>query len=319
MQQPKVILVTGASGLIGSALIEFLRAQGHRVLALKRIAGDQQRPVSEAYWRPASDECRLPANEIPANDMKGAAGHRGIDVVIHLAGENAADGRWSEAKKRRILQSRIDGARVLTRALMAMERKPELVMMASAIGYYGDTGDHIVDESSPSGSGFLSEICQQVEPIARPLGDAGVRLVHMRFGVVLSAAGGALARMMPPFKLGLGGRVGNGRQWFSWLTLPELAAMVAFVMAEQSLDGPINFVAPAAVTNADFARTLAKVLKRPAIFPLPAPIVKLAFGEMGEQMLLASLRVQPRKLIEAGYPFKHEQLQAALAEEINRL
>lgn len=319
MQQPKVILVTGASGLIGSALIEFLRAQGHRVLALKRIAGDQQRPVSEAYWRPASDECRLPANEIPANDMKGAAGHRGIDVVIHLAGENAADGRWSEAKKRRILQSRIDGARVLTRALMAMERKPELVMMASAIGYYGDTGDHIVDESSPSGSGFLSEICQQVEPIARPLGDAGVRLVHMRFGVVLSAAGGALARMMPPFKLGLGGRVGNGRQWFSWLTLPELAAMVAFVMAEQSLDGPINFVAPAAVTNADFARTLAKVLKRPAIFPLPAPIVNLAFGEMGEQMLLASLRVQPRKLIEAGYPFKHEQLQAALAEEINRL
>ena len=308
MQQPKVILVTGASGLIGNALIEFLSAQGHRVLALRRIADDEQRPVSEVYWCPETRECRLLPLDISSVD------HGGIDVVIHLAGENAGDGRWSPAKKQRILQSRIDGAKVLTEAIMAMERKPELVMMASAIGYYGDTGDHPADECGAAGSGFLSEICQQVEPIAQPLDDAGVRLVHMRFGVVLSPLGGALARMMLPFKLGLGGRIGDGRQWFSWLTLPELAAMVAFVMAETSLDGPINFVSPAAVTNADFTQALAKVLKRPAIFPLPAPIVKLAFGEMGEQMLLTSLRVQPRKLTEAGYRFRHQELTPALAE-----
>ena len=313
MRQTKVILITGASGMIGSALIEYLGAQGHRVIALRRIAAKQPRPERGPYWCPDAGECRL-----PEGDSKAAADHGGIDVVIHLAGENAGDGRWSAAKKQRILQSRIDGARVLTEAILALERKPELVMMASAIGYYGDTGDRIADESSPPGAGFLSAICQRVEPIARPLDDAGVRMVQMRFGVVLSPAGGALARMMPPFKLGLGGRIGDGRQWFSWLTLPELAAMVAFVIAEPGLKGPINFVSPGAVTNADFTQALAQALKRPALLPLPAPIVKLAFGEMGEQMLLGSLRVQARKLAEAGYRFRHDQLAAALAEVLGR-
>ena len=313
MKQPKTILITGASGLIGSALVDFLRAQGHRVSTLKRLTENEARLSGEAYWCPETGECRL-----GAEDLEGAGAESGIDVVIHLAGENAGDGRWSAAKKQRILQSRIDGARVLTEAILALERKPELVMMASAIGYYGDTGDRIADESSPPGAGFLSAICQRVEPIARPLDDAGVRMVQMRFGVVLSPAGGALARMMPPFKLGLGGRIGDGRQWFSWLTLPELAAMVAFVIAEPGLKGPINFVSPGAVTNADFTQALAQALKRPALLPLPAPIVKLAFGEMGEQMLLGSLRVQARKLAEAGYRFRHDQLAAALAEVLGR-
>lgn len=310
MRQPKAILITGTSGLIGNALLKYLNAQGHRVIALRRIAESEPRPETEPYWCPEAGECRL----FPLNTA--STEQDGIDVVIHLAGENAGDSRWSPAKKQRILQSRIDGAEVLTEAILAMERKPELVMMASAIGYYGDTGDHPADESSAAGSGFLSEICQQVEPIAQFLDDGDVRLVHMRFGVVLSPEGGALARMMLPFKLGLGGRIGDGRQWFSWLTLPELVSMVAFVMAETSLNGPINFVSPGAVSNAEFARALAKALHRPALFPLPAAIVKFAFGEMGEQMLLTSLRVHPRKLTEAGYRFRHHQLTPALAEVI---
>lgn len=294
----KTVLVTGASGLVGGALTQGLQADGHRVVPLPRFGGEV--PAGVAGWNPAAGVCVLPADLNP-------------QVVIHLAGENAGSLRWTAAKKRRIVQSRVDGARTLVAALLARPQPPELVLMASAVGWYGDTGDRPADEEDGPGEGFLADVCRQVEPLAAPLTQAGVRVVQARFGVVLSPRGGALQRLLPSFRLGLGGPVGSGRQWFSWVALPELVQMVRFAMHTPALAGPVNFVAPGAVPYRDFAAALGRAVHRPARLPLPAPVVRALFGEMGEQMLLASSRVVPGRLSQAGYRFCHPTINAALA------
>jgi uncharacterized protein (TIGR01777 family) len=233
--------------------------------------------------------------------------------VIHLAGETIV-GRWTKAKKRRILESRRQGTGHLAEAVAKAAQRPRVFISASAVGYYGNRGDEILREDSPSGGGFAAEICRQWEAAAQPAAAAGVRTVQMRLGVVMSGEGGALQKMLPPFRLGLGGRLGDGRQWWSWVSVDDVAGAILHVLNHAELQGPVNTVAPQPVTNADFTKTLASVIKRPALFPMPAFAVRLVFGEMGEELFLASQRVEPAKLAASGYPFKHPELPRALED-----
>jgi len=287
------ILVSGVSGPIGAALLPSLEAQGHKITRLVRSMAR----AGQIAWD-------------PAQPLRPAA-VAGFDAVVHLAGESIV-GRWTAAKKRRILESRVDGTRHLAAALAETRQRPEVFICASAVGYYGNRGDEVLLEESASGEGFLAEVCRQWEAAAKPASDAGIRTVHMRFGLVLSPTGGALPRMLPPFRMGVGGRVGSGRQWWSWIEVSDIAGAVPHILANHGLHGPVNVVAPNPVTNAEFTRVLASVLHRPAVFPLPAFPVRLAFGEMGEELLLASQRVEAGKLLGSGYRFQHPELRGAL-------
>lgn len=284
------ILITGASGLVGSALAPALEAAGHSVVRLSRSG-----PVS---WSPASrsiDEAALD----------------GIDAVVHLAGESVA-GRWTDAKKERIAASRHEGTRFLAGTLAALAHPPKVLVSASATGFYGHRQDELLTEQSPVGTGFLAAVADEWEAATSSAAAAGIRVVTVRTGIVLARSGGALPAMLPPFRLGLGGPIGGGRQWWSWLALSDLVAVYERALTDESLSGPVNAVAPGAVTNAEFARTLGKVLGRPALLPLPARAVKLLLGEMGEEMLLASARVQPAALTAAGFAFRFPRLEDAL-------
>jgi uncharacterized protein len=241
----------------------------------------------------------------------------GFDAVIHLAGESIV-GRWTEVKKRRILDSRTQGTKHLTEALANTAHPPLAFISASAIGYYGNRGDEILREASPSGDGFASEICRQWEAATQPAAQAGIRTAQIRLGVVMSPDGGALQKMLLPFHLGLGGRLGTGRQWWSWVSIRDVVEVIHHVLKDDSLQGPINTVAPNPVTNAEFTSTLASVLHRPAIFPMPTFIVGLIFGEMGEELFLASQRVQPAKLAASGYQFQYPELRKALEDILKR-
>lgn len=289
------ILVTGAGGLIGGALVPLLTAGGHQVLRLTR---GRKRPGA-ALWDP--DQGSI--------DRAALAG---LDAVVHLAGENISAGRWTAEKKARIHDSRVHGTRLLCEALAALQRPPAVLVAASAIGFYGDRGRDVVDEDSAPGAGFLADVCKEWEAATAPAAARGIRVVNLRFGVVLSAKGGALASMLTPFKLGLGGPVGGGEQYMSWIAAADAAAAVLFALATPSLSGPVNAVAPAPVSNAEFARTLGAVLARPAVLPLPAFAVRLLFGEMGEELLLASARVEPHRLQAAGFRFRFPELEPAL-------
>lgn len=303
-QRTRAIAITGASGLVGSALRRFLEPGGHRLIRLVR-AKDAVGPDA-VYWNPDS-------GEIDAKRLEG------LDAVIHLAGENLAAGRWNDARKTRIEASRVDGTRLLAETLARLERKPEVLLSASAIGYYGDTGETRVDESAPVGKGFLAELCVRWEEAALPARDAGIRLVHPRIGIVLSPEGGALAAMLPIFKLGLGGRLGRGEQYFSWVALDDLAAILHLLVFETSLHGPVNCVAPTPVTNAEFTKTLAKVLARPSLIPVPGFALKATFGsEMARETLLGGQRVLPRRLLEHDFAWKHPILEPALRELLGR-
>ena len=235
----------------------------------------------------------------------------GFDAVVHLAGESIV-GRWTEAKKRRIRESRVQGTRNLAEALAAAPQPPRLLISASAIGYYGDRGDETLREDSPSGSGFLPEVCREWEAAAEPAAKAGIRTVQMRFGLVLSPSGGALQKMLPPFRMGVGGNMGNGRQWWSWVDIDDLVGAMQHVIKTDTLQGPVNMVAPSPARNAEFTKTLASVLSRPAIFPMPAFAARLVFGQMGDELLLASQRVEPAKLMAGGYVFQKPELRPAL-------
>jgi uncharacterized protein (TIGR01777 family) len=295
------VAVTGASGLIGSALVPFLRSGGHEVLRLvRREAGE-----GEARWDPATG-------------YVDAAALDGMDAVVHLAGENIAAGRWTVRRKRRIRESRVRGTRVLADALAGMPVPPAALLSASATGYYGDRGDEELDESSGPGEGFLAGLCRDWEGAAAPASRVGMRVVTLRLGVLLTPAGGALAKMLPPFRLGLGGRIGPGTQYVAWIGMDDLLAALLHVLANPSLEGPVNLVAPRPVTNAELARALGRVLRRPAAIPLPAPVARLLLGEMADEALLASARVVPARLLESGLAFRDAEIEGALRRLLGR-
>jgi uncharacterized protein (TIGR01777 family) len=294
------IFVSGASGLIGAALLPALKARGCTVVRLVRGGASGSDQIS---WNPAQP---LSPDSVS-----------GFDAVIHLAGESIV-GRWTDAKKQRILESRKQGTAHLAEAVAKAVQRPQVFISASAVGYYGDRGEEILREESASGSGFLAEVCRQWEAAVQPVAAAGIRAVQMRLGVVMSAEGGALQKMLLPFRLGLGGRLGDGRQWWSWVSVDDVAGAILHVMDHEELQGPVNTVSPNPVTNVEFTKTLAAVLKRPAIFPMPGFVVRLVFGEMGDELFLASQRVEPTRLSASGYQFKHPELKRALEDILKR-
>ena len=289
------VLISGASGLIGTALTAALRGEGDTVVRLVR---SEPGPDSEA-WDPE------------AGTLDEHAFH-GVDAVVHLAGANIAAGRWNAARKAQILESRVRGTRLLAGAMAALARKPATFLSASAIGFYGDRGDQLLDETSSRGQGFLADVCAQWEDAAAPAAAAGIRLVTLRTGIVLSRSGGALQKMLPPFRVGVGGPVGNGKQFMSWIAIADVVGAVIHLLHTNAVSGPVNLVAPAAVTNREFARTLGKVLRRPAVVSVPARALRIALGEMADEMLLASARVRPARLTESGYRYRYPELEAAL-------
>ncbi len=289
-------LISGASGLIGSALRPALVAAGHTTAALVRrpAAGDQ------VQWDPAQPL-----------DPRGL---KDFDAVVHLAGKNIS-GYWTDKFKRAVRESRVQGTRTLATAAAESFRQtgmPRIFVAASATGYYGNRGDEELTEDSPAGSGFLAEVCQEWEEAAAPAAEAGLRVAHIRIGVVLAKEGGALQAMLTPFRLGLGGPIGNGRQYWSWVTLDDVVGVFLFALTNDELRGPVNAVAPQPLRNADFVRELGRAIHRPTVFPLPAFVVRTLFGEMGDALLLASARVQPAKLEGAGYSFRNPDLPSAL-------
>jgi uncharacterized protein (TIGR01777 family) len=302
------ILVSGVSGPIGAALLPSLRAAGYSVARLVRgAATGGARDGTEDDGQIAWD----PARPISPESVSG------FDAVIHLAGESII-GRWTAEKKRKIRESRVDGTSHLAQALANANVKPRVFISSSAIGYYGNRGDEILKEESAAGTGFLPEVCREWEMATETASKAGLRTVQIRTGIVLSTAGGALAKMLTPFKLGLGGIVGSGLQWMSWIDVQDMVGAIQHILKTDRLRGPVNLVAPTPVRNAEFTKTLASVLSRPAIFPMPAFVVKLIFGEMGETVLLGSQRVEPGQLVASGYSFHFRELQASLEAMLGR-
>ena len=289
------VLITGSSGLIGTQLTRFLTENGHHVYRMQRN-GQSDQPFS---WDPAGGN----------SSMDDAIQ---LDAVINLSGASIADGRWTEKRKKLILESRINSTRLLAETLAGMQNRPGVFISGSAIGFYGDSGEQVVDEDSKPGSNFLATVAQQWEEATQAASAAGIRTVNMRTGVVLSPEAGMLDKLLLPFKLGLGGIVGNGKQYLSWVSIHEIVNMIQFLLENESLSGPVNLVAREPVTNHTFTKTLGAVLKRPTLIPLPAYAVKLAFGEMGEELLLSGARVMPKRLTEAGYEFVDISLEAAL-------
>jgi uncharacterized protein (TIGR01777 family) len=289
------ILVSGASGLIGTALRASLETQGTQIVRLVRGGISNAAQVSSDPLAPVSPTALS-----------------GFDAVVHLAGESIV-GRWTDEKKSAIRESRVQGTRHLAAALAQTEAKPRVLVCASAIGFYGSRGDEILGEKSPNGRGFLPEVCSEWEDASRIAAEAGIRTVNIRIGLVLSAKGGALVKMLTPFKLGLGGRIGSGRQWWSWIHVDDIVGGIQHAIRTESLSGAVNLVAPNAVRNVEFTKVLASVLGRPAFFPVPEVALRLAFGKMAaEELLLSSQRVEPRKLLASGYAFRFSELRAAL-------
>ena len=290
------ILISGASGPIGTALVASFGPLGIEVVRLARGAA---RNAGQVSWDPLAP--------------LSPAAVSGFDAVVHLAGESVV-GRWTADKKKAIRDSRVLGTRHLVAALAQAEVKPRVLVCASAVGFYGDRGDELLREESPSGQGFLPEVCREWEDASRIAGDAGIRTVNIRIGLVLSAKGGALAKLLTPFKLGLGGRIGSGQQWWSWIHVDDVVGGIHHAMRSESLAGAVNLVAPNPVRNAEFTRVLASVLGRPAFFPVPEFALRMAFGKMAAgELLLSSQRTEPGKLLAEGYEFRFRELRGALA------
>ncbi len=290
------ILVTGASGVIGSVVSSHLRSNGHQVFALTRTG-------NAPCWNIEQQTVDFGSTQ--------------YDVVIHLAGENIAAGRWTAARKERIRASRVNGTRLLCNKLAQLADKPALLICASAVGIYGDCGTREVDEQAAPGRGFLAEVCAQWEQACQPAVTAGIRVVHLRLGMVLDGNGGALQKMLPPFKLGLGGKIGSGGQYMSWITSADVAAITEFIIEHPEISGAVNCCTPTAATNAEFTNALGTALQRPTPLPVPAAAINLIFGEMGRELLLSSARVRPTRLLDWNYPFRHPNLPAALAYCLN--
>ncbi|MCG3157137.1 MAG: Epimerase family protein [bacterium] len=290
------VLVTGSTGLIGSAFIKALHAQGHQVVRLVRAPLASSEPV--VRWDPAAGTIDTPGLE-------------GLDAVVHLAGETIAR-RWTAARKRSIRESRVAGTRLLAQTLARLQRPPKTLISASAIGYYGDRGDTVLREDSGPGTGFLPETSVAWEQAAQPAAQAGIRVAHPRTGVLLTTAGGALKEMLLPFRLGVGGVLGSGRQYWSWIAFDDVIGGLLHALHNENLSGPFNLVAPQPVTNREFTKVLGRVLSRPTVMPVPKFALRLLLGEMAEGLLFASARVEPAKLLAAGYQFRHPDLEGAL-------
>ncbi len=289
------IAVTGSTGLVGSALIPILQNAGHSVVRISR-PGD---------WDPDQGSVNVRIFE-------------GVDAVIHLSGENIASGRWTAAKKSRIRESRVKSTRLIAETLGRLEKPPQVLVSASATGYYGDRGNEVLREDSRPGEGFLADVCKQWEMAADPASRKGIRVTHLRTGLVLSKTGGALDRMLLPFKLGVGGRIGSGDQYWSWIALEDLCAGILHCIQASGLHGPVNMVSPSPVTNLEFTKALGRVLSRPTIFPVPAFAARLALGEMADSLLLASARVEPAKLNASRFVFKYTDLEPTLRALLGR-
>jgi uncharacterized protein len=291
------VLIAGGSGLVGTALTISLRRDGHPVSRMVR-PGSQTAP-GDVPWNPLSASVDVPAME-------------GFDAVVHLSGASIAGGRWTARRKQVLRSSRVDSTRVLVDALTHLKQPPRVFVCASATGFYGDRGDEVLTESSGNGNDFLSILCRAWEGEAARAAASGIRTVIMRFGIVLSVDGGALPRMLTPFRFGAGGRLGSGKQWMSWIALDDVVRVLRAAIDDANWNGPVNLVAPEPVRNAEFTRVLASVLHRPAIFPAPALALRLALGEMADALLLSSQRVQPERLLQDGFTFRYENLEAAL-------
>ena len=283
------IAVTGSTGLVGSALIPLLESAGHEVVRLRR-----------------------PAQWDPEKGVADPSAFGGVDAVVHLAGENIAGGRWTAARKERILNSRVKGTKLIAETLGNLPKPPQVLVSASAIGYYGDRGSELLREQSPPGTGFLPDVCRQWEAATDAATRKGIRVVHLRTGIVLSGKGGALGKMLLPFKLGVGGKIGSGEQYWSWISIDDHCAAILHCIQASSLHGPVNSVSPSPVTNLEFTKALGRVLGRPVIFPLPAFAARLVLGEMSDPLLLASARIEPSKLMASRFIFRHKDPEPAL-------
>ena len=290
------VVISGATGFLGGELAWRLEDLGHRVAALSRR---HRRERETVIWDPN-------AGRLDSESLTGA------DAVVHLAGESVA-GRWTKARRRAIRDSRVLGTALLARSLAGLAAPPRVLVCASGVNVYGHGGDAVLTETSPSGNGFLAGVCREWEAAADPARAAGIRVVHLRFGLVLGRDGGALPRMLPLFRLGLGGVLGSGRQYMSWITLDDAVGVIMRAVEDDSLTGPVNAVAPGPVTNREFTRTLARALRRPAVLPVPAAALRLALGRAADELLLSSLRVQPAVLQASGHPFSTPDLPSALA------
>lgn len=301
------LLVSGSTGLVGSALTALLSSGGHRVTRLARGEGSETDPLAagSVRWDPARG--RLATEDV-----------EGFDAVVHLAGESIAGGPWTAERKARIRDSRVEGTMLLCEALARAERPPAVLVCASAVGYYGDRGDAVVDENAGPGSGFLADTCVEWEAACAPARHAGIRVVNLRIGVVLTPAGGALEKMLVPFRLGLGGVLGSGAQYWSWITLDDLLGTIVHAVATDDLEGPVNVVSPDPPTNREFTRALGAVLGRPTVVPVPAAALRLTMGEMADEMLLGGARVIPTKLRDSGYGYLHPELGGALRHVLGR-
>lgn len=299
------ILVSGSHGSIGSALVGALWRQGHNVLSLVRRASRAGRADEQVIrWEPSTGQVDIPSLE-------------GFDAVVHLSGESVM-GRWSEDKMAAIRSSRVQSTTLLCESLARVKRRPAVLVCASAVGYYGDQGDQLLDEQSHAGANFLADVCRAWEDATNIAAKAGIRVVNTRFGIALHADGGALAQMLGAFGKGLGGKLGTGRQWWSWAAREDIVEAIHFAILNDSLRGPVNVCSPNPVTNEQFTRTLADVLGRRAIFRVPAAALRLVFGPMADQVLLASARVMPRKLLVAGFVFQYPELRRALESMLNQ-
>ena len=289
-------IISGATGFIGSALTPILRAQGNEVMRLVRRKNSTS--CCDVYWN-------------PDKKILDSSVFTDADAIIHLSGENIAS-RWTRSKKEKIRDSRVNSTQFLSATISDLKEPPKVFIHASAIGYYGDRGNETLTEESPPGSGFLSDVCQAMEQATKPAAEKGIRTIHLRIGMVLGNKGGALAKMLRPFKLGLGGIIGSGNQYWSWISLDDLIGVISFLITEDSISGTVNVATPNPVTNKEFTEVLGHVLKRPTIFPVPAFAARLAFGEMANELLLASARVEPMKLMKSKYRFQYPTLINAL-------
>lgn len=293
------ILIAGASGLVGSALVPSLESDGAEVTRLVRTTAKP----GEIEWH-------------PNQDTMDPARLEGFDAIINLAGENVAGGRWTEEQKRKIHDSRVNGTHLLSEAMAKLAKRPRVFLCASATGFYGDRDDEVLDEHSDSGGGFLAGVCREWEQATEPAANAGVRVVNLRFGVILSRDGGMLARLLTPFKMGMGGKVGSGKQFISWVAIDDVVGAIKLALHDETFRGPLNVVAPNPVTNEALTKTLGHVLSRPTALSIPGFAARLAFGEMADEMLLSSQYVVPKRLTDAGFEYKYPDLEGALRKYV---